>query len=280
MNPDQCGLKCVRLRGLYKLKKFVAIRIEEIDVDAPNLEDFQYEAAFVDFPLKINVDKCRNLRGIDLSSLHTIIITNQWLFELFRKFHLLERLRLHECMFSERVKVSCDSLKVLEMSNYLNLNEVIIDAPNLCSLKICTSVEMPILTFLKISSLTYFEIILRFRKYWDFQKLREFLQGFEYRDILASLSLHIGSLSEFNPDILRVISVSLPSIKHLNLITSPWFKTPRLHLVSGLLWSCPATISIQVEHRISYSVVEILKKVLIDRKQDAVQVISNVGGIV
>ncbi|KAI4328638.1 hypothetical protein L6164_020974 [Bauhinia variegata] len=268
----QCGeLKSLRIQGLHRLKRVMTSHINEIDIDAPNLEVFWYEQDPDGAPFNINLDKCRNLRGLYLLSVRPIIISDKWLLELFHKFPLLERLKLDDCWFSERIKISSALLKNLELEirKCANLKEVIIDAPNLCSLRFYSPYKMPILSIFKSSSVLQINVNLKLTVYWDFQKLREFLQSFEQRDILATLSLEIDLLSEeeFNLEELRDIPVSPPCIKHMDL--NIYSQTPVLHLVTSLLWSCcPATISIPLLNRTCYSVVKVLEEMLTGRKLD------------
>ncbi|KAI4328639.1 hypothetical protein L6164_020975 [Bauhinia variegata] len=57
-----------------------------------------------------------------------------------------------------------------------------------------TPTQAPQLTVPKVSSVLQVNAILQLSLHWNFQKLREFLQSFEHRDVLVSLSLEISSL--------------------------------------------------------------------------------------
>ncbi|KAI4353119.1 hypothetical protein L6164_002091 [Bauhinia variegata] len=177
----------------------------------------------------------------------------------FLKFPLLERLRLDSCIFSEKIKVSSAHLKVLEFGDHcpsFNLKGVNIDAPNLCSLKHRTSMEIPAFSILSSSSLLQVELSINSISYWDWKKLRQFFESFEQRSILTSLSIQIDALyNEFNIDVLRDVPVPPPSIKHLNLCIGPELHTTTVFdLVIGLLYSCcPASIYVGCDSKMSDS---------------------------
>ncbi|KAI4354164.1 hypothetical protein L6164_003057 [Bauhinia variegata] len=270
---NNIGLKSIRIHGLCKLKTVRALMIQEIDIDAPNLEYLEYAPSFSNIPFKTNMDKCKNLKTLSLSHLRSIIITDKWLFELLLKFPLLERLRLARCNFSEKIKVSSAHLKVLEFLDYFPssiLKEVHIDAPNLRSLKYDTSAEMPTLSFLSNSNLLQIELNLLFVSYWDFEKLRQFLQSFGHRSILSCLSIKIDhQYNKFDIDALGDVSEPPPSIKHLNLWIDPKLQTYVLHLVTSLLCSCcPTAIHVRHDYKISDTVIETLCDILRSGKHE------------
>lgn len=184
-------MKSLSMLGLPKLKGVDIQGIQEVYVDAPSLENFCYCPGDLYAPCKMNFDKCRNLKGLYLWALKSIIFTDKWLIELFTKFPLLESLKLDNCTMFERIDISSAQLKVLELSNCSNLKEVNIVAPNLLSFGYCgDGATKPIISFLRSSSQLEVNAMVHI-DYLDLCNIREFIQNFKPQNVLASLSLFI-----------------------------------------------------------------------------------------
>ncbi|XP_052110106.1 F-box/LRR-repeat protein At5g02910-like [Arachis duranensis] len=118
--------------SLQKLKGADIRGIQEVYIDAPNLENLYYRALDMDTPFKMNLDSCTNLRWLSLQNLRS---PNKWFLEQFYWIPFLESLMLHNCsMFEhERINIPSPELKFFSLSHCSNLKEVNIDAPNLLS---------------------------------------------------------------------------------------------------------------------------------------------------
>ncbi|RDY04036.1 hypothetical protein CR513_12303, partial [Mucuna pruriens] len=92
---------------------------------------------------------------------------------------------------SRKINISSAPLKVLELSNCSNLKEVNVEAPNLLSCGYCgDGASKPVISFLKSSSQLEVNVLFHI----DFMylgNLREFIQNFKPKSVLASLSLFI-----------------------------------------------------------------------------------------
>ncbi|MED6156181.1 hypothetical protein PIB30_012196 [Stylosanthes scabra] len=126
-------LKSISMRSLQKLKVFDVQGIQEVYIDAPNLESLCYIRNSRDVPYKLDFDSCRNLRLLHLWSWNSTVLSDKWFIELFSKFPFLESLKFENFSISESINISNAQLKVLVFSNCCNLKEVNIDAPNLIS---------------------------------------------------------------------------------------------------------------------------------------------------
>ncbi|XP_020227503.1 putative FBD-associated F-box protein At5g53635 isoform X1 [Cajanus cajan] len=262
----------IRMLGLPKLKEVDIQGIQEVIIDAPSLEYFCFcPGGDLNAPFKMDIDKCRNLRGLHLWSLKSTTITDKWFLDLFPKFPFLESLKFVNCTMSETINISSAKLKLLELSNCSNLKEVNIDAPNLVSCGYCgDGASKPVISFLKSSSQLEVNVLIHI-DFMDLGNLREFIQNFKPQNVLASLSLFIHQpiVDELNLDVLQVLSTP-PSIKHLDLRAVPKNKTLYLPLVNSLLSSCcPATISLSLHSFFcSRAFIEFFYETLMRRKEE------------
>ncbi|KAK7294313.1 hypothetical protein RJT34_17201 [Clitoria ternatea] len=241
-------MKSISMLGLPKLKGVDVQGIQEINIDAPSLENFCFCPGDLHAPFKMNVDNCRNLRGLSLWSLKSMVIIDKWFLDLFSKFPFLESLKFVNCTMSETINISSTQLKVLELSNCSNLKEVNIDAPKLLSCGYCgDGASKPVISFLKSSSQLEVNVLIHM-DYMDLGNLRKFIENFKPQNVLASLSLFIHQpiVEELNLNVLQVSTIP-PSIKHLDLRAVPKTKTLYMPLVKSLLSSCcPSTISLSL----------------------------------
>ncbi|XLT07936.1 hypothetical protein HN51_053729, partial [Arachis hypogaea] len=112
------------LHGLHKLKKVNVKGMQEVYIDAPNLESLDY-CLHPNSSFKLNLDSCTNLRWLCLWNLKSIDIGDMLPF--------LENLKLGNCFMPKRINISSAQLKVLKLSYCSNLEELNIDARNLLS---------------------------------------------------------------------------------------------------------------------------------------------------
>ncbi|KAG4399247.1 hypothetical protein AAZX31_08G193600 [Glycine max] len=268
---DTSWKQSISMLGLPKLKKVEVLGIQKVVIDAPSLEDFHFSPGAVDEPFEMSFGKCRNLRRLYLSSLDSLIITDNWFLDLFPKFPFLDSLKFSFCKMSETINISSAQLKVLELSNCSNLKEVNIDAPNLLSCEYSGGgASKPIISFLNSSSNLEVKAFIEI-DFMEVGNLREIIQNFKPQNILASLSLFIQPpiVDELNLDILPVSSTP-PSIKHLYLWVVLENETLFMHLVNSLLsCCCPVTISL-CGYTLSFSraFIEFFYETLMGRKEE------------
>ncbi|XP_057736607.1 F-box/FBD/LRR-repeat protein At5g22660-like [Arachis stenosperma] len=234
-------VKSLSLHGLQKLKGVDIKGIQEVYIDAPNLEDLSYRALATDGSFKLSLDSCTNLRCL---SLWHLMSPDKWLLELLYKNPFLESLMLHNCCSSERINISGPQLKFFTLSHfYDNLKEVNIDAPNLLSCDYM-GIDKPVISFQRISDQLEVNAHMHIN-HRHISRLREFFQNIKPQKVLASLSLFIFeplSISE-SLGILR-ISSSPPSIKCVELCVLWDNEAPYFPFMNWLLSSCfPESIS-------------------------------------
>ncbi|WJX25811.1 hypothetical protein P8452_14813 [Trifolium repens] len=263
------AIKSLNLNGLQKLKGVDVSRIQEVFVDSPSLENLHYFPKDFDRTFKIDFDRCRNLKKLDLWSMTNTFFTDNWFLELFEKFSFLESLKFSFCSMPERIDISSAQLKVFELLYCSNLKDVNIDAPNLLSCRYDgTVVSKPIINFLR--SFSQLEVNI---KDMDLRDLREILQNIKPPNVLKSHSLLIDfAILDALMDPIIVLQVSSPrlSIKHLDLCLPPWtYKSMFLSIVEIILSSCcPSTISFSFELHNSGPFIEFFYEILIKRKDD------------
>ncbi|KAK7255545.1 hypothetical protein RIF29_28958 [Crotalaria pallida] len=263
------GVKSVSIRGLPKLKKVYIVGVEEVDVDAPGLEDLCFSGFQTFICCKINMDRCRNLRELSLSDVNSIIITDQWLVELFQKFPLLDTLVLEGFSMSDFIHISSNQLKVLKLCNCQDLDEIEIVAPNLfkCTYH-CDGSIIPSISILDCSIQFVLEVVFFVDFLLDLDYLRTFLQVIP-KHIPVSLFLGFGddSTVEFDPFLLERCHRASPSIKHLTLCAVSDAKEWCLLLVSRVFWSCrPSVVSFNLG--VNKTLVKIFCEKLMGRKEN------------
>ncbi|KAK7255546.1 hypothetical protein RIF29_28959 [Crotalaria pallida] len=265
------GLKSVSIHSLPKLMRVFIVGIEEVDVDAPSLEFLFYDVSGFKtiIPGKIDMDKCKNLRELCLVQMTSIIITDQWFLELFRTFPLLEMLTLEAFYMFDMIYISSVQLKVLDLCNCYDSDDIEIDAPNLKKFKYHDDNSVfPIISILNSSSQFVLEVEIYADFLLDLVKLRDFLENVEPKQI--PISLFIGfddeSTVEFDPFELQLVSP--PSIKHLHLCAASDKEECCLLFVTSVFWSCrPSIVSLNVDS--SKTLVKIFCEKLIGRKDDS-----------
>ncbi|XLT07922.1 hypothetical protein HN51_053721 [Arachis hypogaea] len=177
--------------------------IQEVYIDARNLENLCYHALDMDAPFKLILDSCTNLRWLSLQNLRS---PNKWFLEQFYRIPFLESLMLHNCsMFEhERINIPSPELKFFSLSHCYNLKEVNIDAPNLLSCEY-DGKGNPVISFLRISNQlelnAHYGVIMNHRHVYSLREfvqnikphkvLGEFVQNIKPQKVLASLSLFI-----------------------------------------------------------------------------------------
>ncbi|XLS70255.1 hypothetical protein HN51_027120 [Arachis hypogaea] len=253
------------LHGLHKLKKAYVQGMQEVYIDAPNLESFRYcihpYASF-----KLNLDSCTNLRWLCLCNLMTIDIGDKWFLELFSKFPSLENLELDNCSMSQRINISSAQLKVLKLSYCSNLEELNIDARNLLSFAYEGN-NQPGLSFQKSSNqleINSFRVV----DFRDLCSLRKSVENIKPQKIWASVSLFICWPVLIKPEqgALQVSSIP-PTIKRLELQFSPKNEAHYFPFMNYLLSSCcPNSISLSFHSYVhSKAFIEFLYEILMGR---------------
>ncbi|XP_052110104.1 FBD-associated F-box protein At4g10400 [Arachis duranensis] len=232
-------LKSLSLQGLQKLKDVDIQGIQEVYIDAPNLENLCYHAPYMVTPFKLNLDSCTNLRWLTLWNLK---IPNKWFLEQFYRIPFLESLMLHSCSFEhERINIPSPELKFFSLSHCSNLKEVNIDAPNLLSCEYVGK-DNPVISFLRISNQ------LELNAHYD-------MMPFSITEILGLSVLQVSSPP--------------PSIKHVQLRFPMNMEARYFPLMNWLLSSCfPKTISFCLQSKFNMKAfVVFFYEMLMDRKK-------------
>ncbi|XP_057732042.1 F-box/LRR-repeat protein 13-like [Arachis stenosperma] len=238
-------VKSLSLHGLQKLKQVDVQGIEEVYIDAPNLENLRYVASIWDAS-KLNLSSYKNLRRL---SLRFVRSADMWLLERLPKIPFLESLTLKDCSLSERINISGPQLKFFRLSNCPNLKEVNIDAPNLLSCEYFGNDE-PVISFRRISNQLEVNARIHMDHHQDVDRLRQFIQNIEPQEVLMSLSLCI-ILPDSIIESLATLpgSSSPPTIKHMQLCSVSPRQTQYFPFMNWLLSSCfPETVSFSLNH--------------------------------
>ncbi|KAL4355760.1 hypothetical protein HN51_027103 [Arachis hypogaea] len=237
-------VKSLSLHGLQKLKQVDVQGIEEIYIDALNLENLRYAARIWDAS-KLNLSSYKNLRRLSLCFVRR---ADMWLLERLPKIPFLESLTLKDCSLSERINIPGPQLKFFKLLNCPNLKEVNIDAPNLLSCEYFGKDE-PVISFRGISN--QLEVNARIHMdHQDVDRLRQFIQNIEPQEVLTSLSLCIIPPYSIIESLATLPgSSSPPTIKHMQLCSFSPRQTQYFPVMNWLLSSCfPETISFSLNY--------------------------------
>ncbi|KAK7255549.1 hypothetical protein RIF29_28962 [Crotalaria pallida] len=259
------GVKSVSIHDLLKLKVVFIKGIEEIDVDAPSLENLHFRGLET-FKAreKIKMHNCRNLRELYLADTSSIIITDQWLLELFQKCPLLEKLIIVSFDMTGLTAISSIQLKVLSLCNCYNCDYLEIDAPNLYKFEYHDDCCIMPLKILNSSSQLVLDVGLCFDyAYLHLEFLRDFLKEVKRQPIPVYLFLELAGYAGFEDDPRSVVP---PSIIHLTLCVTSDDEDTCLCFVTNLLWCCrPSFISLRLNSKNTF--VKIFCEKLISRKE-------------
>ncbi|MED6185426.1 hypothetical protein PIB30_056957 [Stylosanthes scabra] len=214
------NVKSLFLHGLHKLKKADVQGIQEVYLDAPNLDFLHYSPSHSDASFKLNLDTFTNLRSLCLWNLTISDIGDKWFLELFSNLPFLEWLELSHCSLFERINIMSAQLKVFQLLRCSDVKEVNIDAPNLLSLSYKVN-NQPSISFWRSSGQLEVKVysIVDFR-YLD--SLRKCIQNIKPQNILASVSLFIYQSFPIEPKhgAFQVSSIP-PTIERLELRCGP-----------------------------------------------------------
>ncbi|XLT07913.1 hypothetical protein HN51_053706 [Arachis hypogaea] len=259
------------LHGLQKLKVADIQGIQEVYIDAPNLENLRYVPFYqLESPFKLNLDSFTRLRCLCLWNTD---VTDKWLFDLSHKFPFLEHLELCSCPMLKRINISSARLMILKFSNDSDVKEVNIDAPNLLSFYYCGD-DRAIISFLTSSDHLVFDASPAHDSRHGYYSLREFIQNIKPQKVLASLSLSVYHSNGIEQNCLSIQQVSSipPSIKCLELDSSPnEDEDLYFHYMNWLLsCCCPKTISFffQYDYGMKLFIVFVFELLMGRKKQE------------
>ncbi|MED6165860.1 hypothetical protein PIB30_103660 [Stylosanthes scabra] len=253
-------MKSLSMQGLQKLKEVDIQGVQEVYIDAPNIEKIYYAADSYE-PSKMNFDSCGNLRALTLTNMKIgLAISGMQLLHLFSKFPFLESLELVECLMFRKINISSAQLKTLVLSNCHSMEKIEIDTPNLVSFRYYFAGDnLPSITFLHCSSELDVNVHLNMI-HPCLYKLGGFVEQFKPQKFLTSLSLSIRSccpcdegyynsmFSDYwtDPYILPPIK-PLPIAKHLVTRSVQEDKSKYSLLVNRLFYSWwPETVSLSL----------------------------------
>ncbi|XP_023749162.1 putative FBD-associated F-box protein At5g56400 [Lactuca sativa] len=135
-------LRLVHCRGIGHLEistpvKLTRVELHEchglvvINLEVPSLTSFLYIGKKSWF-CEINIGDCENLKCLTLKDSN---LTDEEFQEMIIKFDNLEKIALRECDYLERITILSMKLKELSVIRCKNVEDVIIDAPNLSVLE-------------------------------------------------------------------------------------------------------------------------------------------------
>ncbi|GMI91789.1 hypothetical protein HRI_002848200 [Hibiscus trionum] len=184
-------LKVLKVSNLPKLKRVdlhACAELNEVNLQAPNLETFWYVARSKSRCCKIDLSTCNTLKSLTLED---ATLKDKSFQDHLSCFPILEKLVLSKCNALKKIAISNYQLKKLVLRECKQLMEADIDTPNLLSFEYKGEKLMPF-TSLNPSSLE--EAKLCFEPSWQgesrfhnednhapwFASLQEFLEKFDY----------------------------------------------------------------------------------------------------
>ncbi|RYR16047.1 hypothetical protein Ahy_B04g073036 isoform A [Arachis hypogaea] len=250
-------MKSVSMHGLQKLKGVDIQGVQNVYIDAPNIEKIYYGADSYE-PSKMNFDSCGNLRALTLMNMKIeFLFTDIWFLHLSSKFPFLESLELVECSMYENINISSSQLKALVLSNCSIMEKLEIDTPNLLSFRYYYAGDnLPSISFLRCSSQLEVNVLFNMIHPRLYQ-LGKFVEQFKPQKFLASLSLSIRPCIpsdehfyyyEYREDPYSLPpTLPVPCIKHLVIRSVREDKSKYALLVNRLFYGwCPETISLSL----------------------------------
>ncbi|KAL1293303.1 hypothetical protein AAHE18_19G063500 [Arachis hypogaea] len=248
-------MKSLGIHGLQKLKGVDIQGVEEVYIDAPNIEKIYY-GAVSDEPSKISFDSCRNLRALTLMNMKIeFIITNEWFLHLFSKFPFLESLELIECFMFDIINISSGQLKALVLSNCSTMVKLEIDTPNLSSFRYYfAGDDLPSISFRQCSSQLQVNVHLHMFPPFLYQ-LGKFVKQFKPQKFLTWLSLsirpdddHYHDWEEEDDPYSFPATFPVPIIKHLVIRSVRGIQSNKYGLLVNRLFHSwyPETISLSL----------------------------------
>ncbi|XP_016172589.1 F-box/LRR-repeat protein At3g59190-like [Arachis ipaensis] len=248
-NPQGAGdmqislMKSVSMHGLQNLKGVDIQGVQNVYIDAPNIEKLYYVADSYG-PPKMNFDSCGNLRALTLMNMNIkFTFTATWFLHLSSKFPFLESLELVDCCMFKNIKISSSQLKALVLC-CSTMEKIEIDTPNLLSFRYYyTGDNLPSISFLSCSNRLEVNVRLNMIQPRLYQ-LMKFVKQFKYSQKFSSLSLSIHPCfpsDSFYDDEYYYwedpYSWPVASIKHLVIRSVRKVKSKYLLLVDRLFYS-------------------------------------------
>ncbi|XLT07954.1 hypothetical protein HN51_053747, partial [Arachis hypogaea] len=254
-NPQGAGdmqisfMKSVSMHGLQKLKGVDIQGVQNVYIDAPNIEKIYY-GADSDEPSKMNFDSCGNLRALTLMNVKnefSFTFTDTWFLDLSSKFPFLESLELVECSMFENISISSSQLKALVLCNCSAMEKLEIDTPNLLSFRYYyAGDDLPSISFLRCSSRLEVNVRLNMihPRLYQLEKFVEQFKPQKFSSLSFSIRPCIPSDESFYDDEYYYWedpyslppTLPVPSIKHLVIRSVREVKSKYLLLVNRLFY--------------------------------------------
>ncbi|XP_027165927.1 F-box/LRR-repeat protein At3g58900-like [Coffea eugenioides] len=259
----QClGIENIEVTKLQKLKQcsIVLWKIGNVEVEAPNLEDFSYGTCVPAMPASyllseeeeqplpcLQVSRCKNLRKL---SLDNIGITDEFFSGIAEDFQHLEELKIRYCYGLQTVRISSQSIKLinLEFRKEGGLKEAQIDVPSIVRFEYRGNF-IPLLSFAPPSGpwVSYIELSWQNRNILEtscFSELKELLMKLN----LSEISLRIifpKNVEGFVEDQIRNKAIyPLPQVQTLSIsFDKANCLDVAYSVLDGIFWTCrPKTI--------------------------------------
>ena len=205
LSLNECDLlETVRVLSdkLLSLQLECCRTLQNIEIDAPNLQYFRYDGGILVSKININLRSFESLKSLSLWNAGGHI-TDNWIEEKIPKFISLEKLSIEKCENLKKVKICHKRLKIFEFHNYKNKAEEEVEVelelitPNLLSF-----LYRGILLSHTIVTSTLFEARLFLTQIsatslW-FLALRHFLISFDHCRVLTLEFEKVSLFAAFN----------------------------------------------------------------------------------
>ncbi|KAI9112675.1 hypothetical protein K1719_016341 [Acacia pycnantha] len=243
---------------LKQLKIWDANNLDNLFLVTPNLECLRFGLDHFAFnPSKnrrliMNISACVALTVLELEG---VAITDEWVKSIISNLGALKELKISDCISFRKLALKNDKLEILSLKRCYDLNEVIIDSPNLLkfdydgsmqvypmtilSTKVCPAIKLP------PNDVDDIDPILRFDEINQFLSFFDHIQDITITSARAKgLIFPIDHVSESNPFPLR-------DLKYMKVETLWEMQNSEdvMKIIEGLLWLVPKPLELTLSVR-------------------------------
>ncbi|KAI9112631.1 hypothetical protein K1719_016297 [Acacia pycnantha] len=241
---------------LKELKIWDACNLDNLFLVTPNLECLRFGFDHFAFnPSKnrrliMNISACVALTVLELEG---VAITDEWVKSIISNLGALKELKISDCISFRKLVLKNDKLEILSLKRCYDLNEVIIDSPNLLKFDYDGSMQVYPMTILstkvcpaiKLPPNDDIDPILRFDEINQFLSFFDHIQDITITSARAKgLIFPIDHVSESNPFPLR-------DLKYMKVETLWEMKDSEdvMKIIEVLLWLVPKPLELTLSVR-------------------------------
>ncbi|KAI9112674.1 hypothetical protein K1719_016340 [Acacia pycnantha] len=240
---------------LQELKIWDVCNLDNLCLVTPNLKSLYFGFGFAINPsqnrrLTMNISACVALTILELER---VAITDEWVMSTLSNLGALKELKISDCISFRKLALKNDKLEILSLKRCYDLNEVIIDSPNLLKFDYDGSMQVYPMTILstkvcpkiKLPPNDDIDPILRFDEINQFLSFFDHIQDITITSARAKgLIFPIDHVSESNPFPLR-------DLKYMKVETL-WgmqYSEDVMEIIEVLLWLVPKPLELTLSVR-------------------------------